>query len=284
VRSWRTDGSLALREMVGAAWLVLAGDARRKGWSLMGYTPLFDTMLSGTLYGRWPHTGVWACLLSRVSREGLIDETPQCLAGAIGIPVEMLKQCIHDFMQPDPESRTTSDDGRRLELIDPERSWGWRVINHQKYKEKARKKSYDEARTESGSDAERKRAEREASRDVPTRPDASRAVPLSSPTPTPEEEPAKAGSAPKTSRRKNLTTLPIGFELDSELRDYALGLLPDVHVEELFIGFCSKAKAKGWKYADWRQAWQEFVRNSRLNSGHWASGQYPRIGSKRLAI
>src|SRR5688572_29716394 len=141
----------------------------------MGYTPLFDTLLTGSLHGRWPHTGVWACLLSRASREGLIDEHPNALAGAIGIPVDELKRCIHDFMQPDEESRTTANDGRRLEPIDPNRAWGWRIINHGIYREKARKKAYDDNRTATGEDAQRKRA----SREVPRSPDATRADPLS---------------------------------------------------------------------------------------------------------
>lgn len=152
----------------------------------MGYTPVFDTMLTGTLYGRWPHTGIWACLLSRASREGLIDETPQALAAAIGVPVETLTTCIRDFMDPDPDSRSQENDGRRLALIDERRSWGWKIINHGKYREKARKKQYDDARTESGNDAERKRTER-ASRDVPTSPDESRRGPLSEATPTPSK-------------------------------------------------------------------------------------------------
>ncbi len=144
----------------------------------MGYTPVFDTMLTGTLYGRWPHTGIWACLLSRASREGLIDETPQSLAAAIGVPLETLLDCIRDFCAPDPDSRTAEFEGRRLALIHEHRTWGWRVLNHGKYREKARKKAYDDDRTTSGKDAGRKRQER-ASRDVPTRPAMSRDVPLS---------------------------------------------------------------------------------------------------------
>lgn len=160
----------------------------------MGYTPLFDTMLTGTLYGRWPHTGIWACLLSRASREGVIDEQPAALAAAIGVPVELLLDCIRDFMSPDPESRTPDNDGRRLELLQQHRSWGWRVVNHYKYREKARKKVYDDERTESGEDAARKQAERAAaaaSRAVPRCPDTSRAVPLSEAEATPEAEAKK---------------------------------------------------------------------------------------------
>jgi len=136
-----------------------------------GYTPVFNSVLDGTLYGRWPHTGIWMCLLSQCDRNGNVDMVPGLLAAKIGVPVDTLLQCIADFMLPDPGSRTIQHEGRRLELIDPAaRNWGWRVLNHAAYREKARKQAYDAKRTESGADAERKRM----SRDIPTPPAYSR--------------------------------------------------------------------------------------------------------------
>jgi len=163
---------------------------------MAGYTPLYDHMLDGTLFGKWPHTGIWACLLSRVSREGTIEEVPELLAIKIGVDVATLMRCINDFCEPDPHSRTKANEGRRLALIDPARPWGWKVLNHSYYKEKARKKNYDDARTESGTDAERKRIERE-SRDVPRSPALSRRDPLSSPSPSPSPTPFKEKSGLK---------------------------------------------------------------------------------------
>jgi hypothetical protein len=59
-------------------------------------------------------------------------------------------------MKPDPGSRTKDHDGRRLELIDPDaRDWGWRVINHAKYREKARLKAKAQREVESGHNAAR---------------------------------------------------------------------------------------------------------------------------------
>lgn len=165
-----------------------------RGGSLMGYTPLFDSMLTGTLYGRWPHTGIWACLLSRATREGLIDETPQALAAAIGVPVETLTTCIRDFMNPDPDSRSPEQDGRRLALIHEHRSWGWRVINHSKYRDKARKKAFDEGRVESGENRERMR-DRRATHDDPTRPDATRRDPPSDAEATPTQSKPEGAQA-----------------------------------------------------------------------------------------
>lgn len=157
---------------------------------MSGYTPLFDSVLDGTLFGKWPHTGVWCALLSQCNKKGEIDVNPALIIAKLGISKEEFNKCIHDFMQPDPHSRSAAEEGRRLVLIDPTvRDWGWLVVNHPTYREKARKSSYDAQRTETGRDAERKRLQREAdakpkaSRDVPPRPDASRVVPLSEATP-----------------------------------------------------------------------------------------------------
>ena len=225
----------------------------------MGFRPLFDPMLNGSLYGRWPHTGVWACLMSRVSRAGTIDEHPTALAAAIGCPIEVLKSCIADFMSPDPESRTISKDGRRLELIDPNRSWGWRVINHSIYKEKARKKEYGDARTASGADAERKRAERAEGPADPKTPDVSRDVPLSSPSPspspTPEPEEERAGA------RRLATRIPEGFSLTEDRR--AVATAERVDPDRTFAKFCDhwrSASGQNARKVDWDATWRNWCR------------------------
>lgn len=123
---------------------------------MAGYVPLFDTVLDGTLFGKWPHTGIWTCLLSQVDQHGEIDMHPNLLAAKIGVTAEVLMACIDDFMRPDPGSRTKDHDGRRLELIDPDaRDWGWRVVNHSKYREKARLKAKNEREVDSGKNKER---------------------------------------------------------------------------------------------------------------------------------
>jgi hypothetical protein len=211
----------------------------------MGYTPLYDHTLTGTLYGRWPHTGIWACLLSRASREGVIDEVPASLAAAIGVDVETLLRCIQDFMQPDPGSRTKAHEGRRLELLDPNRSWGWWVLNHGKYREKARKQNYDQKRTESGADAERKQADRE-SREVPTSPAKSRAVPLSD----------------SYKYKSTQHQIPKDFVLTPEREEVARkNGISNPSVE--FTKFREYYEAKGTKWKKWDLVWSRWCKNNR---------------------
>jgi hypothetical protein len=131
-----------------------------------GYAPLFDSIATGTLYGRWPDIGVWPIVLALADRNGHLDVTPHYLAGVLGLPVDEVVACMKRFCEPDPYSRTKIENGSRLKLLDEHRDWGWIIVNHGKYREKARLMSRDKARTESGADAERKRL----SRDVPRSP------------------------------------------------------------------------------------------------------------------
>jgi hypothetical protein len=120
-----------------------------------GYTPVFRSVFDGTLHGKWPQTGVWLALLAMVDRHGQIDRSPQAIASDIGIDVPTLLSCIAEFCEPDLMSRTRDHDGRRLELIDPERPWGWKVLNHGKYREKARLESKSAREVEDGKNKER---------------------------------------------------------------------------------------------------------------------------------
>lgn len=135
-----------------------------------GYVPVFSSIFTGTLCGKYPDTAAWMFLLALADKNGVVDMTPQAISALTGMPVDDLVQCIARFEQPDAYSRSTAEEGRRLVRIDPNRPWGWRVVNHGKYRERARKQAWDSERTASGRDADRKRE----SRRVPMPPDCPR--------------------------------------------------------------------------------------------------------------
>ncbi len=139
---------------------------------MAGYTPLFSSLTTGTLYGRWPDIGLWTIILALADKNGAVDVTPNYLAGVTGLPATEIIACMKRFCEPDPQSRSRIEGGARLVLIDPAREWGWLVVNHSYYREKARKQMQQAEATESGRDAERKRVARERamSSDVQPRP------------------------------------------------------------------------------------------------------------------
>lgn len=221
---------------------------------MSGYTPIFSTVLDGTLYGRWPHTGIWMCVLSQCDRNGNVDMVPGLLAAKIGVPLAMLLECIADFMKPDPESRSGALDGRRLELIEPaSREWGWHVVNHSLYRERARKQAYDNKRTSSGADAERKRDLRH-SRDVPTRPAKSR-----SQTHTQTQTANTNVGGERAAARPPAIRIPDDFELTEERREYARvrGVAPEPTFEA-FLAYW-RTKPKDNTKLDWNLTWHSWV-------------------------
>ena len=122
---------------------------------MAGYTPVFDSVFQGSLCGHYPETAAWLFLLALADKNGCVDASPQFISVITGMPVSELEACIRQFCEPDPNSRTPDDEGRRLELIDSSRPWGWRIINHGKYREKARLAAKSAAEVESGRNAAR---------------------------------------------------------------------------------------------------------------------------------
>lgn len=126
-----------------------------------GYTPLFSSVFSGSLYGKYPDTAAWIFLLALADKHGVVDMTPEYIAGVTGMPLADLNSCIARFLEPDPKSRSPENQGRRLVPVDPARAWGWRIVNFVKYRERARLASKAASEIESGKNAKRMKARRD---------------------------------------------------------------------------------------------------------------------------
>ena len=126
----------------------------------MGYVPLFDHLTTGSLCGKWPDIGLWPVILSMADRFGRIDVHPGYISNITGLDEKEVVACMERFCEPDPMSRTTDYEGRRLERLDAHRTWGWQVLNHGAYRERARLLAKNNAAVASGQEAERKRRSR----------------------------------------------------------------------------------------------------------------------------
>jgi len=122
-----------------------------------GYTPVFASVFTGSLCGKYPDTAAWLFLLALADKRGVVDMTPEYISSVTGMPVADLLACVERFLEPDPKSRSPENEGRRLVLVDPSRAWGWRIVNFAKYRDRARKQAWDASRTASGENAKRMR-------------------------------------------------------------------------------------------------------------------------------
>lgn len=136
---------------------------------MSGYTPLFSSITTGTLCGKWPDIGLWPIILSMSDKNGVVDVTTAYISNVTGLPHEEVVACMIRFCEPDKYSRSSEENGARLVLVDANRPWGWRVVNHTKYREKARKQAFDSQRVASGENRQRMSG-RSQTRDDPRSP------------------------------------------------------------------------------------------------------------------
>jgi hypothetical protein len=229
---------------------------------MAGYTPLFSSLTTGTLYGRWPDIGLWTIVLSLADKNGVVDMTPNYLAGVTGLPAPEIISCMARFCEPDPHSRSKVEGGARLVLIDPTRDWGWLIVNHSKYREKARLMGKAELERESGKNAERMRDRR--------RPPKTAADPLSDSDSDSDSDknknktpPAIAGSPARAPRSAHATRLPEDFELTPKRRAIAEAEKADPDRE--FLNFTDHWKSASGAKArknDWDATWRIWCRRA----------------------
>lgn len=101
------------------------------------YAKIFSQIYDGTLCtnGPWEALVTFQQLLILADQEGGVDMTIPAIARRTTIPREIIERGIEALMLPDPESRTPIEEGRRIVPLSNGRSWGWRVVNYEKYRQ-----------------------------------------------------------------------------------------------------------------------------------------------------
>lgn len=98
------------------------------------YGKVFESIYDGTLAGHWQAIVTMQQLIVLATPDGVVDMTPDAIARRTSIPLAIITAGIEHLAKPDPFSRTPGDDGRRIVLLDDHRPWGWRLVNHAKYR------------------------------------------------------------------------------------------------------------------------------------------------------
>jgi hypothetical protein len=100
------------------------------------YGKLFQSMYDGTLTskGPWQALVTFQQLIGLADRRGMVDMTMDSISRRTTIPLDIIKVGIEALSQPDPDSRSQVEEGRRIILIDAVRTWGWRLVNYEYYR------------------------------------------------------------------------------------------------------------------------------------------------------
>jgi hypothetical protein len=224
------------------------------------YGKIFSSIYEGTLYGQWEALVTFQQFIVLCDADGIVDMTPPAIAARTSIPLEIITKGISILEKVDPYSRTPEQEGRRIELIDAHRPWGWHIVNHQKYQH------MQDADTIRAQTRERVRRHREAKADqrygnesVTDSNGQKRHTDTDTNTDTGN---SKAVRSPKGSRLQ-IETLPL------EWNEFAHKERPDLDPQKTFAGFrdywIATPGSKGVK-ADWFATWRNWVRNQKTTA------------------
>jgi hypothetical protein len=122
----------------------------------MGFTKLFDSLVYSTIWREDKHTKiVWITMLAIANQHGEVLVSVPGLADAARVSLEECRDALAILKAPDPDSRTTTNEGRRIEHIDG----GFLILNYQKYRAI---RSEDDRRTQVRQAVQRHRAKNSA--------------------------------------------------------------------------------------------------------------------------
>jgi len=100
------------------------------------YGKLFAQMYDGTLgtKGPWQALVTFQQLVILADKHGELDMTIEAIARRTTIPIEIIREGIEALEQPDPDSRSPALEGRRIDRLNADRDWGWRIVNYAHYR------------------------------------------------------------------------------------------------------------------------------------------------------
>lgn len=99
----------------------------------MAFTKLFAEILDSTIWRETNETRlVWITMLAMADKHGDVMASVPGLADRSRVTLQECETALDCLMAPDPYSRTTDFEGRRIATIDG----GWHLLNHAKYRRK----------------------------------------------------------------------------------------------------------------------------------------------------
>lgn len=98
------------------------------------FAKVFSQILDSSIAEDFTVRHVFMDLLVLADSEGSVDMTIPAIARRTNVPIKIVKSAIEKLSEPDGESRSKTEDGRRIIPIDSHRDWGWIIVNYGHYR------------------------------------------------------------------------------------------------------------------------------------------------------
>lgn len=100
---------------------------------MSGFTKLFSSIVTSSVWSEdMPTRIVWVTMLALANRDGVVEAALPGLANAARVSLKECEAALRKFTLPDPYSRTSANQGRRIERVEG----GWRLLNYGFYRKK----------------------------------------------------------------------------------------------------------------------------------------------------
>ncbi len=232
------------------------------------YAKLFASLYQGTLRGNPDEILVFTNLLAHADSTGVVDKHWRAIAEEVGISRERVEAAISNLEAPDPESRSPEENGCRIVKMDEHRVWGWRIVNHGKYRAI---RDEDDRREQNRLAQERWRNKNKPRKPISAQAEAeAEAEALVTTTPRVERVRASAPVAAKKEKDDGKFRLAADWRPDLECRAYAAdrGLDPEA-TADVFTDYFHNRKGKSERRdaGGWIKRWQIWCRTDAERAG-----------------
>lgn len=122
------------------------------------YVKIFEQIFDSSIAEDYSVRHVFMDMLALADKDGCVDMTPTAISRRTNVPLEVVRRAIEKLSEPDHDSRSAEEDGRRIVPMDNHRTWGWRIVNYMRY----RLTADDQTRREQNRDRKRRQRERDS--------------------------------------------------------------------------------------------------------------------------
>lgn len=99
------------------------------------FAKVFAQIFDSSIADNHKHRHIFMDLLVLAKSDGSVDMTMEAIARRTNVPLDEVREAIAFLSAPDDRSNSPNEEGRRLLPVNPQKPWGWRIVNYQRYRE-----------------------------------------------------------------------------------------------------------------------------------------------------
>jgi hypothetical protein len=98
------------------------------------FAKVFRQIFDSSIASNHKTRHVFMDLLVLANDEGVVEMTMDAIHRRTNVPLEDVQAAINELCEPDTQSNSPTEGGRRLVRLYDHKDWGWRIVNYEHYR------------------------------------------------------------------------------------------------------------------------------------------------------